>query len=115
MSATRAVFSFALAATLVSGMRILPAQAGDSVAEIFSDGHSVSPDVLAGERGGAAQSIDASAMANVSGNAVGSYVVTGNNGVANSFNNATGLFTVFQNSGNNVAMQSQTILSVNLQ
>lgn len=115
MRATGAVSSLALAIALVAGASSAPAWAGDNVAAIFSDGQDVSPDVLANQRGGTSPSINASAAATVANNTVGSNTVTGSVDIANSFTNASGLFTVFQNSGNNVAMQSQTILNVNLQ
>lgn len=115
MNALRALSSFTLVLTLVLGASMFPAHAGDDLATIFSGGHNVAPDVLAHQRGGTSPSIDANAIANVSNNLIIGESNTGDNKVLGSFNNSSGLFTVFQNSGNNVAMQSQTILNVNLQ
>ena len=114
MSALRTVSSFAVAAALVFGCAVLPARADDNLAAILAGSNSVSSNVLASQRG-AGLNPDALAIANVSRNSVGDYTVTGDNSVNNAFNSSTGVFTVLQNSGNNVAMQSQTIVNVNLQ
>lgn len=114
MSVLRAISSFAVAAALIFGWAILPARADDNLLAILAGNSSVSSNVLASQRG-AGLNPDALAIANVSHNSVGDNTVTGDNKVINAFDSSTGVFTVLQNSGNNVAMQSQTIVNVNLQ
>lgn len=112
MSTIRTALSTVLIAAFAVGYAVSPARADDNLAAILSGSNSVSSNLLASQRG-AGLNPDAVAIANVSGNAV-AFTKTGDNGVLNSLNDAKGVFTVFQNTGNNVAMQSQTILNLNL-
>jgi hypothetical protein len=97
-------------ASLVCG----PAYAGDDIAKLLDNGQSLPLSTLAEQRGGSSQPVETSEIANVTGNTIGSHTITGSNSFG-SFGNAQGLMTVFQNTGNNVSMQSQTVLNVNLQ
>lgn len=115
MRVTRSLSFLVIATALLFGGSALPARADSGLATLLGGDHNVTSDMLASQRGGSSPSTDANAVANVSNNSVNGITTTGSNGVLNSFNNASGMFTVFQNSGNNVAMQSQTILNVNLQ
>ncbi|MGH7074257.1 MAG: hypothetical protein ACREFD_08670 [Stellaceae bacterium] len=89
------------------------AQAGDNLGLVFANGQQLQTKDLADLRGGTSPSTDMSAIAIVDGNKVIN-TMTGSNTLGG-FVNSQGMFTVFQNTGNNVAMQSQTILNVNLQ
>lgn len=55
--------------------------------------------------------------ATVAGNQVAYYgdaTITQTTAISNSFNNATGIFTVVQNSGNNVLIQNATMVTINM-
>jgi hypothetical protein len=106
---------FVLATFLVFAGSALPARAGgDDVASVLAGNQNLSPSDLANQRGGAIDpSILATATATVSNN-VAAFDVTGSNSNLGSFIGASGIFTILQNTGNNVSIQSQTILNVNL-
>jgi hypothetical protein len=106
---TRTVTSAALVTGLTWGGVVLPAQAGDSVATILSDGPGMSSAMLNNQRGGSEQNQSAA----VSENTINGTSYTGSN-TGPVFNQATGMFTVFQNTGNNVVMQSQMNINANL-
>lgn len=107
MSALKPIPGFLLVAVLVFG--VLPAHAQD-LGKLLGDGQSVGTSVLAGERGGTSQSIVASQSADVNGISIGN---TGTNSFG-SFGNAQGMITAVQNTGNNVAIQTEVVLNVNM-
>jgi hypothetical protein len=106
-----AVFAARLIAnvSIVLGASVAPVLAED-LGKLLSDKQSVSDDVLAGQRGGTAPD----QLAVVKDNNAFS-INNGTNSVASSMNGAQGLFNVIQNSGNNVAIQSQITVNANLQ
>lgn len=114
MNAQKSVFAFIVAMAL-SFIAFLPqARAGnDDIAGVLGDNQNVSTSILATQRGGSSDSALATATATVSGN-INLGGMTGSNFNMGSFVGAAGIFTVLQNTGNNVAIQSQTILNVNL-
>jgi hypothetical protein len=107
MNALRAIPGSLLVAVLVFG--VLPAHAQD-LGKLLSGGQSVQPNVLANQRGGTEQSIVASQSADVNGVSFGN---TGTN-TFGSFGNAQGMITAVQNTGNNVAIQTEVVLNVNM-
>lgn len=112
MSRVRAIAAGSFIAGLVAcgPIGVLPAFAGDDLGQLLGNGQKVGSRDLAGQRGGTdtpAQS------ATVDGNYVGAFTHTGSN-LLGSISGSDGLFTVFQNTGNNVAMQSETVLNVNI-
>lgn len=59
--------------------------------------------------------IDVDQTGTVVGNTVGDNSITGDNTIANeAFGNAAGMFTVIQNSGNNVLIQNTTVYNINM-
>ncbi len=111
MNSFQAASSFVLAAFLVVASYAVPVHA-EELGAIFANGQSVDAGVLAAQRGGTSQSIDATAIANVHDNvAIG---VTGGNSFG-TFGSGQGLLTAVQNTGNNVAIQTQVIVNLNLQ
>jgi hypothetical protein len=108
-----AIYALGMITALSAGMAA-PARAGDDIAKLLDDGQTLSDDILAQQRGGTAQPNTAEQSANVSGNVVGSHTVTGDNNFGG-FGASQGMITVFQNTGNNVSMQSQTVLNVTIQ
>lgn len=113
MNAVQVAFSLVLATIVTSTSLAGPARA-DELGKLFGDGQGVSANVLADQRGGTNQEINVSTLANVTGNTVGDNTMTGNVSFG-SFGSAQGMFNVLQNTGNNVAMQSQLVVNVNLQ
>ncbi|MGH7015300.1 MAG: hypothetical protein ACREEL_14320 [Stellaceae bacterium] len=112
MNALRTVSSLVLTTTLAVASLTLPVRA-EELSKLLADGQSVQTNVLADQRGGTNQPLDANAIANVNGNSA-NWTVTGNNSFG-SFGSAQGMINVLQNTGNNVAMQSQLVVNVNLQ
>jgi hypothetical protein len=107
--------AFSVVRIIAAVAALLGASAGSVLAEdlgsLLSDNSkTVSQDILAGQRGGTDDHPAAAVAHNVA--------ITGDNNsvntVANSMNGASGLFNVMQNSGNNVAMQSQITVNANL-
>jgi hypothetical protein len=84
----------------------------DDLGKLLSDNQNVSEDILAGQRGGMSSGGQVAVVKD-------NFAVTGVNNslneVANSMNGASGLFNVIQNSGSNVAIQSQITVNANLQ
>lgn len=113
MNSFRMIFSLTLAATLTCASLGTSVRA-EELGTIFGNDQSVGTSVLAAQRGGTEQSIIATQIANVTGNTVGDFSITGNVSLG-SISNAQGMFSVLQNTGNNVAMQSQLVINVNLQ
>jgi hypothetical protein len=113
MNTVQTVASFVLAAVVVFAGLAVPVRA-EELGTIFAEGQSVGTNVLAEQRGGTEQTINVNTLANVTGNSVGDYSTTGN-ATFGSFGNAQGMFSVLQNTGNNVVMQSQLVVNVNLQ
>ncbi len=101
-----------MAMTLIFGAVATPALAGDDVGQLLANGGAVGSASLADQRGGATPSIDQSAVAIVTGDTA-NFAHTGSN-IFGGFGSSQGMFTVLQNTGNNVAMQSETVLNVNL-
>jgi hypothetical protein len=110
MSALKSASAFVLATVLVFAGSLLPARAGEDVAGVLADNQNLSAGVLAEQRGGSAL---ATATATVSNN-FSAFDVTGSNSNIGSFTGASGMFTVLQNTGNNVVIQTQTVLNVTL-
>jgi len=113
MSTLKSASAFVLATVLVFAGSALPARAGEDVAGVLADNQNLSAGVLAEQRGGSIPTPLANATATVSGN-FSAFDVTGSNSNVGSFTGASGMFTVLQNTGNNVAIQAQTILNVTL-
>lgn len=116
MNAVQVTFSLVLAAIVTSTSLAGPVRA-EELGKLFGDGQDgqgVGTSVLAGQRGGTSQEINAVTVATVAGNTVGDNSITGNVSFG-SFGSAQGMFNVLQNTGNNVAMQSQLVINVNLQ
>jgi len=109
MSALKSASAFVLATVVFAGS-LLPARAGEDLANLLPDNQHLSAGVLADQRGGSAL---ATATATVSNN-FSAFDVTGSNSNVGSFTGASGVFTVLQNTGNNVAIQAQTVLNVTL-
>lgn len=101
-----------IAAGLAAASASVPALAGDDVSHILGNGQDVGSNVLAEQRG-AGTTVVQTANANVQNNTVVNSVTGSNN--FGGFGQSEGMFTVFQNTGNDVVMQSQTNLIVNLQ
>jgi hypothetical protein len=105
------IVRFVAAATALIAVSAGPVLAEDLGSLLSADNNSgVSQDILAGQRGGTDDHPNAEVTRNVA--------ITGDNNsvnsVANSMNGAAGLFNVMQNSGNNVAMQSQITVNANI-
>ena len=84
----------------------------DDLGSLLSDNSkTVSQDILAGQRGGTA---GGGPLAVVKDNVAITGANNSVNEVSNSMNGAAGLFNVVQNSGNNVAIQSQITVNANL-
>jgi hypothetical protein len=114
MSRVRAIAASSFIAGLVAcgPMGVMPAFAGDDLGQLLGNGQMVGSKDLASQRGGT-KSTQQDMTATVDGNSVGAFTHTGSN-LLGSISGSDGLFTVFQNTGNNVAMQSETILNVNI-
>ncbi len=115
MSRVRAIAAGSFIAGMVAcgPMWVIPAFAGDDLGQLLGNGQMVGSKDLAGQRGGANPPVQQDMSATVDGNSVGAFTHTGSN-LLGSISGSDGLFTVFQNTGNNVAMQSETILNVNI-
>ena len=87
------------------------ALAGDLGSLLSDNSKTVSQDILAGQRGGTASG---GPLAFAKDNDAITGANNSVNEVSNSMNGASGLFNVVQNSGNNVAIQSQITVNANL-
>jgi hypothetical protein len=107
MRGISAIFALGMIAALSGGM-VSPARADDNnLAQLLSNQPTVSDDLLAQQRGGTAQQI---------GNVEDNLVLGGKTGDNHfgSFGSSQGMISAFQNTGNNVVMQSQMTVNVEL-
>jgi hypothetical protein len=109
----RVLSAFSVVRSIAAATAVFIASAGpvlaDDLGALLSDNNqSLSKDVLAGQRGGTEGSPSAVVTHNLA--------ITGDNNSVNtsSVSGATGLFNVLQNSGNNVAMQSQITINADI-
>jgi hypothetical protein len=105
--------AFSVVRSVAAATALFVASAGsvlaDDLGALLSDNNqSLSKDVLAGQRGGTENGPSAVVAHNLA--------ITGDNNSVNTstVSGATGLFTVLQNSGNNVAMQSQITINADI-
>jgi hypothetical protein len=114
MSRVRAIAAGSFIAGLVAygPIGVMPAFAGDDLGQLLGNGQMVGSKDLASQRGGTDTPVQHDMSATVEGNAA-AFTITGSNTLG-SINGSDGMFTVFQNTGNNVAMQSETVLNVNI-
>ncbi|HKR19261.1 MAG TPA: hypothetical protein VJS41_03880 [Stellaceae bacterium] len=112
MNSIQAVASFVLAAVLVAASVTVPVRA-EELGSILGNGQSVGASDLAAQRGGTAadQTIDASQVATVNGVNIGANLSSNSFG---GFGNATGIATAVQNTGNNVAIQTEVVVNISL-
>ena len=115
MSRVRAIAASSFVAGLIAcgPIGVMPASAGEDLGQLLGNGQMVGAKDLASQRGGTNSPEKPDMTATVDGNSVGAFTHTGSN-LLGSISGSDGLFTVFQNTGNNVAMQSETILNVNI-
>ena len=91
--------------------RQVPVLADDLGSLLWTTARQFRNDILAGQRGGTA---GGGPLAVVKDNVAITGANNSVNEVSNSMNGAAGLFNVVQNSGNNVAIQSQITVNANL-
>lgn len=112
MNSVQTVSSFVLAAVLLVASFAAPVRA-EELGTILANGQGVDTSVLAAQRGGTAadQAIDASQVATVNGINIGANLSSNSFG---GFGNATGIATAVQNTGNNVAIQTEVVVNISL-
>lgn len=106
-----AVFRVIAAATTLFAVSTGTVLAADLGSLLTDNNTALSDDVLAGQRGGTA---GGGPLAVVTDNVAITGANNSVNTVTNSMNGASGLFNVVQNSGNNVAIQTQITVNANL-
>lgn len=113
MKTVQAVSSFVLAAVLVVASFTTAPVRAEELGSILGNGQSVGANDLAAQRGGTAgdQAIDASQLATVNGVNIGANMSSNSFG---GFGNATGIATAVQNTGNNVAVQTEIVVNISL-
>ncbi|MGH6976420.1 MAG: hypothetical protein ACREED_05270 [Stellaceae bacterium] len=101
-----------LAAVLVFASFVVPVRA-EELGTILANGQGVDTSVLAAQRGGTATDpvIDANQIATVNGVNIGANLSSNSFG---GFGNATGIATAVQNTGNNVAVQTEVVVNISL-
>ena len=109
----RVYTAFSAFRVVVAATALFAASTGSVLAEdlgslLSENNKGVSQDVLAGQRGGSEIGPSAVVTHNLA--------ITGDNNASNAstISGATGLFTVLQNNGNNVAMQSQITINADI-
>jgi hypothetical protein len=115
MSRVRSIAAGSFIAGLVAFGPIgaMPAFAGEDLGQLLGNGQMVGAKDLATQRGGTDTPVQQDMSATVDGNLVGPFTHTGSNAFGG-ISGSDGMFTVFQNTGNNVAMQSETVLNINI-
>lgn len=109
----RVYTAFSAFRVVAAAVALFAASTGSVLAEdlgalLSENNQGVSQDVLAGQRGGGESGPSAVVTHNLA--------ITGDNNSSNAstISGATGLFTVLQNNGNNVAMQSQITINADI-
>jgi hypothetical protein len=113
MSVRGIVMYSALAMALTLSAGATPGIAGEDLGPVLANGGPVGSADLADQRGGTLNQDQLANQIAVVKDNIAVFSPTGNN-LLGSISNAEGLFTVLQNTGNNVAIQSETVLNVNI-